>query len=100
MTLAELFSKPGTWTQGMRAQDNSGRAVAEHWNTAVRFCLIGGYGHCYYGKGEQAKAALSALTGEFTDASGDSMVENLTDWNDTPGRTQAEVQALCERLGI
>jgi len=90
MTLAELFSKPGTWCQGAYARDKRGRKCNSPMSKgAVQYCLIGAahrYGTC------DTKRIICMA---FPDP-----VQGAMKWNDTFGRTQAEVQALCERLGI
>jgi hypothetical protein len=42
MTLTQLFSKPGTWTQGPYALDRLGNAISPTHRSACKWCLVGG----------------------------------------------------------
>lgn len=73
-TVAQIFEMPRTWCQGSyRKADGKiclARAIADHVRARVR-----------------AKIGI-----------GDGKL--IMDWNDAPGRTQAEVHALAVELGI
>lgn len=91
----ELVAKPGGWTQGEFGRDKDGlRAV--YSSPAVSFCA---YGACieaaakYDGADTRVWAsATDALTAQIKKAG-----VSITVWNDTPGRTQAEVVELFDK---
>ncbi len=86
----DLLARDGGWTQRACARDVDGREVDELSDRAVAFDLLG------------------ALTRAGRDASRDAVhdamaqlragigFKTLGDWNDAPGRTQAEAIALLD----
>lgn len=93
---AELLERPGAWTQGAYSRDEGGRdelagvfagGRCSPTGRAVCFCTIGALAKVAgwtYGETED-----SELVERLIVAVGDSVHR----WNDTPGRTQAEVVA-------
>ena len=81
-----LIAAPGGWTQGASARDSNGRAIVSHSPSAVCFCSGGALfrvnGH-YLENREALRRAMNC--------------DNLVDWNDVLGRTQAEVVAAFDR---
>ena len=88
---ADLLEKPGAWTQGEMARDESGSGVEERDPKAQCWCVIGAVARAttdltgwVSNTYVEARTTLALAVG--TDADG-----GIPDWNDTPGRTQAEV---------
>jgi hypothetical protein len=90
--VAELFSTPGTWTQGAWARDAKGDRLARALDeTAVCWCLLGAVKRVR-GPGmspaeDQAQAALRRALRM-------SKGETLAGWNDSPSRTVDDVRRL------
>lgn len=81
------------WTQGVLARDASGNAVYPFSSEAECFCIAGAARGCLSDDkiDEFRKACLNIIgSAPYWNA--------LADWNDAPGRTQAEVVALAERV--
>lgn len=84
----DLIAREGGWTQGAYARDAAGSACSIGAN-AQCFCTLGALRLASDGDRDLARAAAAALRDRH------SMVW-IDDWNDTPGRTQAEVVALFD----
>lgn len=102
MKLAELFREPQTWVRGMWAMD-----------VDMEECDTLDYGACAW----SLEAAIEKCYGLNTDE-GDAVFFKVLNalpqkllsprermalvqyWNDKVAKNQAEVQALCERLGV
>ena len=94
---ADLLEKPGAWTQGDYARNYVGEGYSDYIADRadeggtfepVCFCTIGALNHV---RGKEADAALwGELRNPVVSVVGEI---NIADWNDTPGRTQAEVVA-------
>jgi hypothetical protein len=84
----ELLAVPERWTQGWLAKTDSGREVSALCPTACSFCLVGAT--------ERAVSAADVFdtVEALIRASG---ADWLALWNDTPGRTHAEVLGLIDR---
>jgi hypothetical protein len=87
----ETLAAPGAWTQGEGARDQSGSVVGSKEPVAVCWCSIGaihrgddGGGFCGY----DARLLVKEAAGG---------VSSLAEWNDAPGRTQAEVLNVFDR---
>ncbi|KQM37975.1 hypothetical protein [Sphingomonas sp. Leaf10] len=84
---ADLLEKPGAWTQNAFARDWLGRMTGplSTKDTAVCWCVMGAT--CVAGQdADEGQAADDFLRGFLG-------IPDLASWNDTPGRTQAEVVA-------
>lgn len=85
-----LLARDGGWTQGACARDVAGKEVDELSARAVSFDALGALTRAGRdarpGEGGAAMAQLRDRIGFKT----------LGDWNDAPGRTQAEVLALVD----
>jgi hypothetical protein len=81
---ADLLEKPGAWTQQDYAFDPDGVAVDARNERASCFCALGAIRHAG-GYPDDVNPAASVL-GQFVG-------DLVCDWNDAPGRTQAEVVA-------
>jgi len=88
---ADLLEKPGAWTQNEFARDAVGRVVYPTSTLATCWCVRGAIAAVNEEEDDHAantrnwKAAAKLLG--FHD------VHDIEQWNDTPGRTQAEVVA-------
>jgi hypothetical protein len=88
---ADLLEKPGAWTKFEFARDAAGRAVYQTSSLATCWCARGAIAavneeeddHTANNRNWKAAAQLMG----FHD------VHDIEDWNDAPGRTQAEVVA-------
>ena len=78
------------WTQGARARDIHGMTVLAVSPDAVSWCLTGALS----ASDLVTERDLFRMRRECRGLVGD----GLTDWNDDPGRTQAEVVELLERV--
>lgn len=93
---ADLLERPGAWTQGDYARDDVGLGIGEFSEIEIEkggfepacFCMIGAVNRA---RGSDLDASLwGALRRPIWDVLGE---QNIADWNDAPGRTQAEVVA-------
>lgn len=87
----ELIAKPGGWTQEFFARNASGERTNKFGPDAVCFCAYGAIdraaGHSFSEADRRFMEALFDATGR----------DDVADWNDAPGRTQAEVVALFDK---
>lgn len=87
---ADLIEPEGAWTQGHGARDEDGAPITSSSEAAVCWCAFGAIWHAQ-GRmiiGETpAEAALGKVIGGA----------RIDDWNDAPGRTQAEVVAALRK---
>jgi hypothetical protein len=86
LTAARALVERG-WTQGEYARHKNGRPIGPAEPNAVCWCATG----AIMATGKSLAADLAVY--HLGDALGDSVLR----WNDTPGRTQAEVLALFDR---
>ena len=97
MTIQELFTGPETWTQGTYARSREGCDVAESSPTAVSFCLAGAFYFAYAMRGQ-------AYSNEFkrvADAIGvRDTIGEITNWNDDPSRTFADIRRVIEQANV
>lgn len=93
---ADLLEKPGAWTQGDYARDDFGLGLGDYDEheledgrfSPVCFCTIGAINHV---RGADLGSSVWGVTRRpLWDVIGE---RNIADWNDEPGRTQAEVVA-------
>lgn len=77
------------WTQGWFAKTADGERVLEKNPKAVCWCMAG----AYWATAPDWSARNDA-EGFLRQATGD---ESITNWNDTPGRTQQEVLAAYDK---
>jgi len=92
---ADLIKAPGAWTQGTYARGKSGKPV-ETRRSAVCFCLIGAidYVEGYEPGLEGNVRALDAVRDVIPDD------KSIAEFNDTPGRTQAEAVATLRAAAL
>lgn len=78
------------WCQGALALDDKGSKIYEKSPAACRWCLLGAIGAASNWRHAPSKKAISMLrvSTEW---------EQPANWNDAPGRTQAEVLAAVDR---
>lgn len=82
----ELRSDPTRWSQGSAvALDKDGRIVRAEDPSAISWCIIG-----------HALKRNAELPDEFRIQAGEKMIGCV--WNDAPGRTVADVIALCDKV--
>jgi hypothetical protein len=91
MKIQELLATPDKWTQKAYARDNKGEYTGELGPDAVCFCFVGAANRCYPDGDERTN-----IKEKVRIAVGRSPIS----WNDTPGRTHAEVLALAIELDI
>jgi hypothetical protein len=84
---AALIAKPGAWTQGAYALTKNGRLIPPSSRHAACWCLSGALKRVAPG------ARHAAVRGDAIVALGRVLKSNAVCWNDTRGRTQAEVVA-------
>lgn len=82
----EILEIPGTWTQGKAYRDENGKSCPIE--NAVCGCIYGLIDLIYRDKWLEQEAKLCQK------------IHGVVKWNDTPGRTQEEVLALCKELDI
>lgn len=84
---AELVERG--WCQGTGAKNGAGREVSTTGRAAVCWCAEGALGRAAHGcEDHDFYAAKNALLRALP-----SLVLSIPEWNDAPGRTQAEVVA-------
>ena len=81
------------WCQGCSARDAAGECVGATDRRAVAWCLDGAFMAC--GVAHGVSRADCSLCSSF--ASVGIEADAISGWNDTKGRTQAEVLALLDR---
>lgn len=88
---AELIEPEGRWWRGDFAADASGAAVDECSPSAVCWCALGALTRAIGGLGaEQSWQLYQSARGLLIEHVGE---DDISDWNDAPERTQAEVVA-------
>ena len=85
---ADLLEKPGAWTQGANARDATGKSVPVTSGRGTCFCMAGAILHR---TGGDYRAA--ALVRRVLPMPNEAVKDWLVSFNDTTGRTQAEVVA-------
>ena len=80
------------WCQGRAAQDDEGRFVLSGSPSAACWCLLGACSAAYHSGGTGIDPVSFAIKARHLG------IPSLVLWNDAPGRTQAEVVALMEKL--
>lgn len=92
-----ILTPDGAWTQGVLARDATGAEVGYDDDTATCWCVDGAVTLAAdEGDGRNDPSWSAAWEALKEVAPGDWNVA-LIDWNDAPGRTQAEVLALLDR---
>jgi len=92
------------WTQGTWARDAVGERAPERGNAAVCWCIVGALnavaddreGHHLFWVAGLLEPARDALYEALEDLGGYDFGTALVEFNDAPGRTQAEVLALFD----
>jgi hypothetical protein len=92
MTARELLADPVRWCQGAIARDAAGKS-SETWNPrAVAWCVLGAVRKVYpQGLAEFQRLAKTLAARGF---------DSVSEWNDAPERTHAEVLALLEEVQL
>jgi hypothetical protein len=84
---ADLLERPGAWTQGSLARQENGRAIGPLEKSAKCWCVSGAI----------LRAEVGRRCGDAWDRFDDYTLRrgylHMADFNDAPGRTQAEVVA-------
>ena len=86
---AELISGPGCWTQESFARAADGTEVHPIASSARSWCALGAVEKAAGDDHELCRACIEAMMQKNN--------KTIT-WNDSPGRTQAEVVAFLEAL--
>src|SRR4051812_24445814 len=98
MTLLELYENhPSRWIQKSFAKTASGRECSATDIKAQSWCLLGAVNYCFLydtTKHREAFDKLRNLIGTEDKTFG------ISTWNDTPGRTHAEVVELVRKAGV
>jgi hypothetical protein len=90
MKVRELLSDESKWTKGYVARDIQGYPVLNFRDgRACSWCLVGAIRYCY--------SMYDPIWIKVKVKLGCSVI---SEWNDTPGRTFAEVKALVEELDL
>lgn len=93
LAVAALLEPEGAWTQRFEARDHGGLLVATSADGACSWCLDGAIRRVtrspLYSSARYNKAAVALSQACPT--------RSYINWNDAPGRTQAEVVALVRR---
>lgn len=88
-TARQLLAMPNAWTQGAFARDKDGEPCPDTGNDATCFCMWGAVRHARYQLRLEALGTLETVRGLCGG--------NIPEWNDKPGRTQAEVLSLLDK---
>jgi len=91
---SDLLSKPGAWCQKAEAKDETGTTVAGDSSKACQWCLLGALMRCFPGDDDHYDIARFKVRQAIPE---DSLIST---WNDSPARTQAEVVALLQSVGL
>ena len=115
---ADLLTPPGAWIQMELAEDGHGDSVEPNNPAAVCWCAMGAIAKVTRKLGGQANDGAMAMLGrrllekglittyEDEDEDGNEVYikrsddETVPEWNDTIGRTQAEVVAMLRDLSL
>lgn len=94
-----LLTPPGTWIQGLAAQDREGFGILPEDADAICWCSLGALRRVRQGATvSYAQALLQLVNGMPCQPEGDfCLAELVFRWNDQPGRTQDEVLALFDK---
>ena len=91
---ADLIEPEGCWTQGAYARAAGGHVTPHRENTAVCFCAAGAIYRATDAEIGMSPPAIAAAFEAALDAMG---VRRISEFNDAPGRTQAEVVAALRK---
>ncbi len=100
-TLKEMFAERNRWIQYRNAKDEAGNTVEPKSDSAVCWCLYGGYKHVYgndqvvYNKLLQAIAKRNINT-----ETGCIEYDGLMDYNDFWNRKAEDIQSLVAEAGV
>lgn len=97
MTVRELLSEEGKWTQGAYARDAVGKSVALNAPAAVCWCLKGALNRCY--APEAFHAAFQRLTAIVPKVKVDGF-EPVAAFNDHPSTTFVDIRRVIEQAQI
>jgi hypothetical protein len=89
-----LLSKPGAWCQKAEALDRHHNTVDGNSPHACQWCLLGALARCFPGDDDKYDIARAEVRNAIPPH------DWISTWNDTPGRTQAEVVALLQSVGL
>ncbi len=87
------------WTQGASARDSYGIGVYSGDPDAICWCAIGALAAVYGDSQDEYDQAFRRVVGVLTDRLG-CVYPVIMQWNDAPGRTQAEVVALLKEADV
>lgn len=79
------------WTRRASARDSAGIACAANDEGARSWCMVGALAVVTHGALEYATEAVADVLGMERSAD-----HRISDWNDAPGRTQADVIAAFD----
>ncbi|MFI5404981.1 MAG: hypothetical protein ACHQ1D_00560 [Nitrososphaerales archaeon] len=89
MKIKELLKNRWKWTKGAFARTWYGTKTEYYSSNASRFCLLGALLKCYNFDFEEPGTKIELKIGG-----------TISEWNDNPDRTFAEVKQLVEELDI
>lgn len=92
---SDLLSKPGAWTQHVSARDANGKPCFGINPKATCWCLAG-----VLDKYEPSRPDKDKLFSALCEKLGLPGTSELIEWNDDPSRTQAEVVAMLQSVGL
>jgi hypothetical protein len=100
MKIKELLVSEDKWARKGFAFDKDDRMVFGASPDAVKWCLLGAVGKCY--QGAEGEAVRELLTAELTtkDTPEHDLPGSISQWNDNPKTTFADVRKLVEKLDI
>jgi hypothetical protein len=91
--VAELFSRPGTWTQHAWARDASGATLTRVFEAgACCWCLLGGIKRMRGPAMSQSEDLARGALRQVLQLRGG---ETIAGWNDRPGQTAERVRGVC-----
>lgn len=93
--MKELFSKPGTWTQGAFARDPSGNPLMWDNSAACCWCFFGAFSNLYTQEqqGKLMPKIIAYLEKNYK-------TEIFAIFNDNQRRTQSEIVKVCTVLNL
>jgi UV DNA damage repair endonuclease len=92
MKLHQLFAQPNSWIQKQLARDANSFITVPRDHRAICWCAMGGLEKCYGFGTDAYNEAYDKLAARIK--------SDVIPWNDTKGRTQAEVRDICLELDI
>lgn len=93
MKIKDLLTDESKWVQQTYALDEVGNNVYSNNPNATRWCLVGALYRCY----GDSSTVLSVIYRKVYTAIGNQLI---SEWNDDPDRTFADIKHLIDTLDI